>query len=126
MSFRKPFSVLTESPGSYVEGLFVPGTRSTITIQASIQPVSGEDMITAPEGRRTQDMIKVYTSTELKQADEGTGQQPDIVVWQGFGYEVTSMDVRLMDVIPHYKIFATRRMPVTDVAAWTAGTLNRG
>ena len=126
MSFRKPFSVLTESPGSYVQGLFVPGTRSTITIEASIQPVSGKDMITAPEGRRIQDMIKVYTSSELKQSEEGTGQQPDIIVWQGYGYEITSIDVRQMDVIAHYKIFATRRVAVPDVNAWTSGTLTRG
>lgn len=126
MSFRKPFNVLTESPGAYVQGLFVPGARSVFVIDASIQPVSGEDMITAPEGRRIQDMIKVYTSIELKQAEEGTGQQPDIIVWQGYGYEVTSIDVRQMDVIPHYKIFATLRMPVPDVSAWTAGTLTRG
>ena len=126
MSFRQTVQVLTELPGSYVQGIFTPGARSVITIQASIQPVSGQDMITAPEGRRIQDMIKIYTSTELKQAEEGAGQQPDIVVWQGNGYEITSMDVRQMGVISHYKTFATKRMPVPDVSAWASGTLNRG
>jgi len=126
MSFRKTFTVLTETPGGYVAGLFVPGTRATASLLASIQPVTGEDMVTAPEGRRIQDMVKIYSSTPLQQAVEATGQQPDIVVWQGYGYEVTSMDVRQMDTIPHYKIIAARRMAVPDVSAWAAGTLNRG
>lgn len=123
-SFRKPFTVLTETAGAYVSGVFVAGTKAITTIMASIQPATGEDMVNAPEGRRIHDMIRVYTSTPLKPAIDG--HQPDIVVWQGFGYEVTSIDVRQMDVIPHYKIFATRRMPVPDVSAWAAGTLTRG
>jgi hypothetical protein len=126
MSFRRTFTVLTEGLGGYVNGIYTPGARSTLTIEASIQPVTGEDMITAPEGRRIQDLVKVYTTATLKQADEGTGQQPDIIVWQGYGYEVTSMDVRAMGVIDHNKVFATRRMPVPNPAAWTAGTLQRG
>lgn len=126
MSFRKSVQVLTESAGSYVQGIFTPGTRSVITIQASVQPMSGKDMVTAPEGRRIDDMIKVYADVELKQADTGTNQQPDLIVWRGYAYEVVSIDVRQMDVLPHYKIIAAKRMAVTDVNAWSAGTLNRG
>ena len=126
MSFRQSYPVLTETPGGYVNGLFTPGSRALSTVLASIQPVTGEDMITAPEGRRIQDMVKIYTATPLTQSEEATGQQPDIVVWQGYGYEVTSIDVRQAGVIPHYKIIATRRMAVPDVNAWAAGTLTRG
>lgn len=126
MSFRQSYPVLTETPGGYVSGLFTSGVRALSTVLASIQPVTGEDMITAPEGRRIQDMVKIYTATPLTQAVEATGQQPDIVVWQGYGYEVTSIDVWQSGVIPHYKIIATRRMAVPDVNMWAAGTLNRG
>lgn len=126
MSFRRSFTVLRETPGGYAQGVFVPGTRSTLTIEASIQPATGEDMITAPEGRRLQDMVKAYTSSDLLQGEESTGQQPDIIVWRGYGYEVVSIDARQMGVIDHYKVFASRRMPVPDVSAWVAGTLKRG
>ena len=126
MSFRQSYPVLTEAPGGYVGGLFAPGARALSTVPASIQPVTGADMITAPDGRRIQDMVKIYTDAPLTQAVEATGQQPDIVVWQGYGYEVTSIDVWESGVISHYKIIATRRMAVPDVNAWTAGTLNRG
>jgi len=123
-SFRKPVTVLREAPGAYVAGVFTQGARTSLTIEASTQPLSGQDMVNAPEGRRIDDMIKLYSDVPLIQALNG--QQPDIVVWQGYGYEVSSMDVRQMGVVSHYKIFATRRMPVPDVSAWAAGTLTRG
>ena len=118
MSFRRPVYVLTEAPGQYVEGVYQSGVRTPLVIDASVQPVSGEDMITAPEGRRIQDMIKVYTSTEIKQVEEGKNQQPDLILWRGHGYEVTSIDVRQMGVISHYKIFATRRLSVPSGSEW--------
>jgi len=128
MSFRKPFDVLHESAGAYVSGVFVPGVRSVLGITASIQPATEQDLITAPEGRRISDMVKVYTDTSLQEGGEGTGLQPDLIVWRGYAYEISSISVRQMDVISHYKIYATRRMeaPTGYAAAWVAGTLTRG
>lgn len=128
MSFRKAFDVLTESAGSYVSGIFVPGMRSVFKIMASIQPATEQDLITAPEGRRISDMVKIYTDTNLQEGGEATGLQPDLIVWRGFAYEINSISVRQMDVISHYKVFAIRRMatPLDYTAAWVAGTLTRG
>jgi len=128
MSFRKPFDVLHEAVGAYVSGVFVPGVRSVLPITASIQPATEQDLITAPEGRRISDMVKVYTDTSLQEGGEATGLQPDLIVWRGYAYEVSSISVRQMGVIDHYKIYATRRMaaPAGYAAAWAAGTLTRG
>ncbi|CAB4197640.1 hypothetical protein UFOVP1309_26 [uncultured Caudovirales phage] len=128
MSFRKPFDVLREAAGSYVNGVYTAGVKSVISIQASIQPATEQDLITAPEGRRISDMVKVYTDTSLHEGGEGTSLQPDLVVWRGYAYEVSSISVRQMGVIDHYKIYATRRMaaPTGYAAAWVAGTLTRG
>jgi len=128
MSFRKPFDVLHESAGAYVSGLFVPGVRTVFGITASIQPATEQDLITAPEGRRISDMVKIYTSASLQEGGEGTGLQPDLIVWRGYAYEISSISVRQMDVINHYKCFAIRRMatPNDYTAAWVAGTLTRG
>lgn len=124
-SFRKTFDVLHESAGAYVQGIFVAGARSVVPIQASIQPVTGQDMITAPEGRRIQDMVKVYTASELQEGEEGTGLMPDLIVWRGFAYEVTSIEVRQMDVINHYRIYATRRLKLTSQYKneWVSGEI---
>jgi hypothetical protein len=125
-SFRNAFDVLREAAGSYVNGIFTSGARSVIKIQASIQPVTGQDMITAPEGRRIQDMIKAYTDSDLQEGEEGL--MPDMIVWNGYAYEINSIDVRQMGVIDHYKVNATRRMkaPTGYAASWVAGTLTRG
>lgn len=127
MSFKKPFDVLREASGSYVNGVYTAGAKSVISIQASIQPATEQDLITAPEGRRISDMVKVYTDTSLQEGGEGTSLQPDLIVWRGYAYEVSSISVRQMGVIDHYKIYATRRMaaPTGYAAAWVAGTLTR-
>lgn len=103
MSFRKPIEIKRTSAGSYVSGTFVNGSASTITIEASIQPMKSEDMVTLPEGRRLTDFVKLYTSTNLNTVSETTGQQPDRLTWRGHAYECISVDVHQMDVIPHYK-----------------------
>jgi hypothetical protein len=128
MTFRRTYDVLREAAGSYVSGLWVAGAKSVIQIQASIQPVTEQDLITAPEGRRISDMVKVYTSSDLQQGADGTGLQPDLIVWRGYAYEINSIAVRQMDVISHFKISATRRMAAGSgyAAAWVAGTLTRG
>lgn len=103
MSFRKPYTITRKAAGSYVNGLFVAGSPSTLTIQASIQPVSGEDLKPLPEGRRLDDYIKVYTDSNLQMLQESTGKQPDQLTWRGHTYECISVDARQMDVINHYK-----------------------
>lgn len=128
MTFRKPFDVLRESAGSYVNGVYIAGVKSVISIQASVQPATEQDLITAPEGRRISDMVKVYTDASLQEGGEGTSLQPDLIVWRGYAYEVNSISVRQMNVIDHYKVYAIRRMaaPTGYAAAWLAGTLTRG
>lgn len=109
MSFRKPFTVKRVTAGSYVNGVFVPGTNSTFTIQASIQPLSDIDLKTLPEGQREGDMIKAYTDSDLFPVGEsGSGQEPDKIVWKGNDYTVSKKSVRQMDVINHYRYFAIK------------------
>lgn len=101
-SFRKPYTIQRPATGSYVNGVWVAGAATNVAIMATIQPVTGEDMKTLPEGRRLSDYVKVYTSTEVFPVSE-TIQQPDQLVWRGSTYECISVDVRQMDVIAHYK-----------------------
>lgn len=102
-SFRKPQTIKHVSAGAYVAGVWVPGTESSFTIQASVQPVTGEDQLTLPEGRRLSDYVKAYSDTELQVLGEVVGLQPDKLVWRGHEYECIQMDVRQMSVINHYK-----------------------
>ncbi len=109
MSFRKPQTIKRTIPGSYVNGVFVEGSESTVSIMASVQPMSGEDIVAVPEGRRASDMVKLYTDSDLfSQGDAGSGQSPDRLVWLGKDYEIHSKDVRQMNVINHYRYYAIK------------------
>lgn len=109
MSFRKTQTIKRTVPGSYVNGVYVEGAETTLTIQASVQPMSGNDLVAVPEGRRASDMVKLYTSTDLfSQGDTGSGQSPDRLVWLGKDYEISSKDVNQMSVISHYRYYAIK------------------
>ena len=99
MSFRKPYTITRYASGTMVKGRYVAGSTSTLTIQASIQPVSGEDLKPLPEGRRLDDFVKVYTDSNLQTLPS----QPDRLTWRGYTYECISVDVRQMGVINHFR-----------------------
>lgn len=104
MGFRKPQNITRVAVGSYVNGVWVDGGATTLTIQASVQPMTMEDMKTAPEGRRLSDMVKMYTDADLfTTEDSGENQQPDKLTWRGRQYEIISKGVAQMGVISHYK-----------------------
>lgn len=71
------------------------------------------------------DFIKVYSDDRLNVTADGEGIQPDIVVHQGFGYEIVSLDENQSDVINHRKYIAAKIFKFTNDAAWIAGTLKR-
>lgn len=112
MSFRKPQTILRTLPGGYVAGKWVPGQETSLPILATVQPVTAEDQIVMPAGKRLSDYVKVYTATEIFPLGEIAGQQPDRLVWLGRTYECIDRGVRQMNVIPHYKcIFSIVEQP---------------
>lgn len=126
MSFRIAKNTLTETPGAYVAGVWVPGTRSVGTIYASVQPiVQGQDLGALPEGRRWSDYVKVYTDTKLQVTEDGNGTQPDFVVHEGWAYELVSMFPHRSGVISHYKYHAVKSFAVANLTDWTNGTIKR-
>ena len=109
MSFRKPQTILRMVPGQYIDGVWIPGAETPITIQASVQPLSDTDLINLPAGRRASDVVKLYTITDLfTTEDMGQDQQPDKLVWRGTTYEISSKSVRQSGVIDHYRYWATK------------------
>jgi hypothetical protein len=103
MSFRAAQTIKRTAAGSYINGLFVNGGQTTTTIQASVQPMTGEDMKTFPEGRRLSDYVVLFTADNLQVLGETAGLEPDRLLWRGHEYECISVEVRQMNVINHYK-----------------------
>lgn len=126
MSFRKPKAVLRESAGTYTSGNWNPGARSATTTMVSAQPVvMGQDLHALPEGRHLSDVAKFYTNDRLQVTADGEGVQPDIIVHEGYGYELTSIFANQSGVISHYKYIGVKVFKFTSTADWLSGALAR-
>ena len=126
MSFRKLKDILREAAGTYSNGVWAPGARSAVTTLASVQPVvMGQDMHALPEGRHLSDFVKLYTNDKLNVTADGEGVQPDIVIHEGYGYELVSIFANQSGVISHYKYIGSKVFKFTTTADWLSGALKR-
>lgn len=126
MSFRKLKDVLREAAGAYTNGVWVAGARSAVTTLASVQPVvMGQDMHALPEGRHLSDFVKLYTNDKLNVTADGEGVQPDIIIHEGYGYELVSIFANQSGVISHYKYIGAKVFKFTTTADWLSGALKR-
>lgn len=89
------------------DGRWVDGTATTSTIYGSIQPASGKDMATLPQGDRQRDGKKFYTTTLLKTVDQHAGTPADRIIYESVTYEVRSV-ANENRIIPHYKAMLVR------------------
>jgi hypothetical protein len=124
--FSTSKTVLREAAGTYVNGKWTAGARTTTTTLASIQALgNAQDMNAMPEGRRLSDFVKIYTKDLLNVTVEGTGMQPDIIVHEGYGYEITSIFVNQSGIISHYKYIGSKIFKFTSIADWLSGVIER-
>ena len=125
-SFRRPKDVLREAAGTYTNGLWVAGSRSVLTTLASAQPLNrGQDLNALPEGRHLSDFITIYTIDRLNVTADGEGVQPDIIVHEGYGYEIVSIFPIQSQVLNHYKYIAVKVFKFTTTGDWMSGVLRR-
>lgn len=85
------YTVTRTVPGGYgSDGRWQPGTPSTLTINASVQPLNGRDLERLPEGERTTERLKVYSATRL--FTSGAGQDPDVITVEGVDHQVETAE----------------------------------
>jgi hypothetical protein len=119
--FRKAVSVLRQSGGEYVNGVWQPGIETLIVIQASVQPTNGEDMELLPEGRNSRKSYKLYTDTLLRTVGvkndtgiEANNDNPDVVIIPNFQteederFEVVEVSPRQSGIINHYRVLVVK------------------
>jgi hypothetical protein len=112
--FRKPITIKRRAPGSYVNGFFVQGAESTLTINASVQPAGERDVQLLPEGRRDAGAFRLFTDSVLQVAQEGTGKNNDVALLAGAEYEIMAEMPWQNSIIPHRVYVAAR---VTESSA---------
>ena len=114
-------TVVDRRPAYAVEAIY--------TIRASIQPLSGQELVRAPEGLRSTHGIKIYCGREtltLRSADV-PGEEPDLVLFEGRWYEVHRAQVyRLNSPIPHgrYEAYASETGRLKGSAVVASGALS--
>ena len=102
---------LTRSaPGSYVNGKWVEGTTSVVTIKANVQPViKSTDLSMLPEGDRAKAALEIYSPDEIRMLKEGTnGYIADRFTWNGEEYEVMKAVRWQMGHLDHVHAIAKR------------------
>lgn len=104
--FRKSVTVTRQAAGAYVDGVWTPGGDATLTIQASVQPSSDQDMQRLPEGRRITGAVTLYTNDTLKLALGD--QQADRIALASGTYEVEVSENWGNGLIPHNKYVCAR------------------
>jgi len=83
---------VTRDAGTYVDGDWVPST-STLTIRGSLQPISGRERQSLPEGYRSPGRFKLYTRAVLQGAVGGdAGHNADLITYRGSVFEVASIE----------------------------------
>lgn len=97
--------------GSLVKGIWRKGTPTTFSIKANIQPLlKGTDLQLLPEGDRTREVIKVYTTTPLLQRQEGSqAHEGDLISWDGKMFEVIRAITYKMGLLDHTKAICVRK-----------------
>lgn len=87
------YTVTRTTGETIVDGILVPGTTSTFSINAVIEPATGLqrvtggfEMISGYDGQKTQDVQVVYTRTQLNVRTPTTA--PDQVTFRGRQYIV--------------------------------------
>lgn len=124
--FRKPKTILRESAGTYTDGVWSPGARSAFDTSASAQPIiMGQDLQALPEGRHLSDFVKFYDYARLQVTADGEGTQPDIIIHEGYGYELVSIFANQSGVIDHFKYIGSKVFKFTTTADWISGALKR-
>ena len=106
--FASTFQYVTPGAGAYdANGRWQAGTDpAPVDFKASIQPMSGRELMLLPEGERTHDRIRIYTDVKLTVAIPAQNQKGTRVSYDGRDWEVQSAFQWDLNDYPYYKYLA--------------------
>lgn len=97
-----------DKDGKYVEGVYQECSTTTLNVMATVQPLSGKDLMLLPEGERSKESIRIYSDVELFTVNLISQRKADLITYRGKMYEVHSVK-RWEQVIPHFACVAINR-----------------
>jgi len=107
--------VIRGAAGSYAVagaalGMYDPGAGATVDMQASVQPMPGEELVKLGLGDQVVEGIEVFAEDAIFGKAEGdSGQDADTIVWAGKHYQVVLAERWAMGQLDHYRAVATRK-----------------
>lgn len=78
--------------GSFVAGRYVEVAPVALTVLASVQPLTGEDLEVLPEAERTSDAIEIFSIAELFPVNHTLNKLGDLVTYRGRDYRVRNVE----------------------------------
>lgn len=112
-TWRKPYIVLTRSPGKWVEGHYYPektGLAHNVMMTIQSPSVGDRNAIDAlPMGRRTSRYIKIYTDERLNAvSQEPKGSPGDLILYDTRMFLIIGETIfqNMQTSVSHYRYFA--------------------
>lgn len=109
-SFRTPQTVLVRQPGERVNGRWVDGGTSPLTVWGTVQPASAGDydqLRALMEGRRIERVVRLYTDARLAVAGESDANG-DFLLWEGTQYLLIAVSPWRTTGLRHYRYLASK------------------
>ena len=104
-----PLNIIRSAAGSYVDGEWVEGTETNISIEVNIQPLKEAELMLLPEADRGKQWWKMYSASEIRMDKQGaSGWAADEFVYQGDRYKVMKVENYAMGILNHYRALAAR------------------
>jgi len=98
----------TSSPSIVKGELDALGADTPLAFEGSVQPVTGQDLLSVPEGRRKDVVKRILTTFKLEGVDEDDSINPDRVNLEDGEYEVIKVEAWQNGIISHYDVLVSR------------------
>ncbi len=105
---KKPLEVTRTVPGEWINGRWVEGSTSNLTIQGHYFPLTANEKVALPDAFRSKSTYRLHSVTELYSVREKNGQSPDKVSINDNLYEVQEADHFSMGIRDHWEYLLTR------------------
>lgn len=81
-------TVKRKTGGTHVDGLWVPGVESTFVSMISPQQPTAQEILVLPEGERSKDVMKFISKRVIRQADDKSAVEADVVLYDSKEYKI--------------------------------------
>ena len=102
-------TVVRYGKGRIVGGKLKASKQRPFTVKAAVQPMTGRERESLPEGWRQRRLVKVYTNERLLVSDDKREQRADLLFFDDEEYEVLESEQHRGVGLDYFKTIAARR-----------------